>query len=323
MPRFLLLVVLVMALLPAAVYLFAQTIDRGLTSEAQAESEWRAEPPAKLARTEVTAARVGRYAYVIGGFAQKAQPVTTAVVERYDLRARKWDRVAPLPVPLNHAASASAGGFVYVAGGYADPGGLAQETDSLWRYSPRADRWKRLAPMPTPRGALGLAAAEGKLYAAGGAVGGGALKTLEVYDIARNRWTRGPDMSTAREHAPIAALAGFVYAPAGRSPNLSAAERFDIRRGRWEKIDDLPEPTSGHTTVAAPGRIVVFGGEAEQTISQTAAFNPRTGKWRRLSQMRTPRHGLGGVYFAGRVYAFEGGPQPGFAFSRKLESLGL
>jgi hypothetical protein len=35
--------------------------------------------------------------------------------------------------------------------------------------------------------------------------------------------------------------------------------------------------------------------------------------------MRTPRHGLGGAAKGGRVYALEGGPQPGFAFSRVVE----
>ena len=37
--------------------------------------------------------------------------------------------------------------------------------------------------------------------------------------------------------------------------------------------------------------------------------------------MRTPRHGLGGVSLGGRVYAIEGGPEPGFHFSRAIEFL--
>jgi hypothetical protein len=39
--------------------------------------------------------------------------------------------------------------------------------------------------------------------------------------------------------------------------------------------------------------------------------------------MRTPRHGLGGASLGRRVYSLEGGPQPGFAFSRALEALDL
>jgi hypothetical protein len=37
--------------------------------------------------------------------------------------------------------------------------------------------------------------------------------------------------------------------------------------------------------------------------------------------MRTPRHGLGGVARGHRVYAIEGGPMPGYHFSRAIEAL--
>jgi hypothetical protein len=37
--------------------------------------------------------------------------------------------------------------------------------------------------------------------------------------------------------------------------------------------------------------------------------------------MRTPRHGLGGASRGHRVFALEGGPEPGFAFSRAAECL--
>jgi hypothetical protein len=39
--------------------------------------------------------------------------------------------------------------------------------------------------------------------------------------------------------------------------------------------------------------------------------------------MRTPRHGLGVVSRGRRVYAIEGGPEPGFFFSRSIEALDL
>ena len=37
--------------------------------------------------------------------------------------------------------------------------------------------------------------------------------------------------------------------------------------------------------------------------------------------MRTPRHGLGGAALGRRVFAIEGGPTPGFAFTRTIEYL--
>jgi hypothetical protein len=37
--------------------------------------------------------------------------------------------------------------------------------------------------------------------------------------------------------------------------------------------------------------------------------------------MRTPRHGLGVIARGARVYAIEGGPTPGFDFSKTTEAL--
>ena len=79
---------------------------------------------------------------------------------------------------------------------------------TLYRYQPRRDRWTRLAPMPTARGALAAAVVGHRLYAVGGAATGrGALATLEVYDFRRRRWSAGPDLPLAREHLAAAAAA--------------------------------------------------------------------------------------------------------------------
>jgi hypothetical protein len=69
---------------------------------------------------------------------------------------------------------------------------------------------------------------------------------------------------------------------------------------------------------------VVFGGEeAQGTISEVEAYDPDRRRWSRLPDLRTPRHGLGGVALGQRVYAVEGGPTPGFDFSRAIEVLDL
>ena len=82
---------------------------------------------------------------------------------------------------------------------------------------------------------------------------------------------------------------------------------------------------SGHAAVVARGRLVVFGGEelvqGGSTIEQVESYDRETRSWSALPPMITPRHGLGGVARHGRVYAIEGGPQPGLAYSRAIESL--
>ena len=107
-----------------------------------AARSWESLAPATLARTEVAAARVGRFAYVMGGF-ERGTGATTRATERYDIERDAWARVADMPVGLNHAAAAAYRGHVYVVGGYRARSNLDEETASMYRYDPRANRWRR------------------------------------------------------------------------------------------------------------------------------------------------------------------------------------
>jgi N-acetylneuraminic acid mutarotase len=288
---------------------------------------WTALSPAPLERTEVAAARIGRFAYVVGGFESESGETTTAV-ERYDLRGDRWRRVRPMPLALNHATAAAHRGRLYVHGGYRGPSDLSRPTGALLEYDPRRDRWRRLPSSPTPRAAHALAVIGGRLYAAGGANDSGSLRSLEVYDFGGRRWLRGPSFpGPARNHTTGVASGGRFYVLAGRDAgNLAAAERYDPRRRAWERLPDMRTPRGGIASARLPdGRIVVFGGEeltpGGATIGEVELFDPRRRRWRSLPEMRTPRHGLGGVALGNRVYAIEGGVRPGFSFSSAIEAL--
>lgn len=291
------------------------------------EDRWSVLPAAALERTEVAAARVGHFVYVVGGF-ERASARTSAALERYDIRRGRWRRLRDMPVPVNHPTAVTYRGDVYVHGGYGGELGLADPIGVLQRYDPERNRWRRLASSPTPRAAHAAAVLGGKLYVAGGANDTGSLSSLEAYDFERRRWSRGPSFpGPRRNHTAGVAGGGFFYVLAGRDAgNLADAERYDPRRRRWEKLPPLRTPRGGIAAVRLrDGRIVVFGGERLEpggtTIPEVELFDPRRGRWRSLPDMRTPRHGLGGVALGRRVFAIEGGPTPGFAFSRAIEFL--
>jgi N-acetylneuraminic acid mutarotase len=290
---------------------------------------WIALRPATLERTEVAAARVRRFIYVVGGFEARKQG-TTAAVERYDIERNRWRRVRSMPVGLNHPAAAAYRGDVYVLGGYTGRGSLAGEVASLYRYDPERNRWSRLPGAPTKRAALAVGVIGNKLYAAGGAnAANRALKTLEIYDFKRGRWTRGPDMETAREHlaGAVAGRPPAFYVLAGRAAgrgNFSIAERYLPSKRRWERLPDMLKARGGIAAAAVDERVVVFGGEESSgTIEEVEIYDPDTRRWSPLPDLRTPRHGLGGVSRGRRVYAIEGGPTPGFDFSSALEALDI
>jgi Kelch motif len=292
--------------------------------------KWKALPSSPAERTEVGAARVGRFVYVVGGFVQPNLRSTDQVV-RYDIRSGTWSLVAPLPVGVNHpAVAAGAGrcaGQVYVYGGYTGDGSLSDEVDALQRFDPRTGTWSVLPGSGVARGAATLAPVGCSLYAIGGVSGGAVQSLVQVFDIRSGTWRSGPSMKTPREHLASVSIRRHVLVFGGRdgSGNLDAVEDLDVRAGKWRSRPAIPTARSGFGAVAVRGWAVVVGGEeltpGGETIRPVQAFNPRTRRWLKLPGMLTPRHGLGVVAQGSRIFAVEGGPQPGGTYSSVIEVL--
>jgi hypothetical protein len=293
---------------------------------------WHRLGPSLLSRQEVAAARVGRYVYVLGGFAGSTP---SAQVERLDTRTGDWTLVAPMPRALNHTAAVAHGGRLYVVDGYmgdaaafAHADGLA--TSGLLEYDPAANRWSTLASPPTRRGALGAAVVGHRLYAVGGFnLTQGELASTDVYDFDTQRWSPGPALATAREHVAVVACDGLVFAIGGRTDplyaggNLASVEVLDPAANRWSPAEPLAHSRSAAGAVCVRGRFVVFGGEeAQGAIATTEEFDPRTRTHLVLASMPTPRHSMGAASApGGRVLAIEGAPQPRFGDSTVVEEL--
>ena len=323
------LAVLVAAGACAAVILVVASANgdgEGPPAAGSATDRWTALRPALLERTEVGAARIGRFVYVVGGF-ERSSGGTTAAVERYDIAQDAWTRVRDMPVGLNHTVAVAYRGDLYVMGGYGSPTGLEDEVATLYRYNPERDRWSRLRSAPSTRAAHAMGVIGHRLYVAGGARDGQPLRTLEIYNFRRRRWSRGPSMRFAREHLAGTVADGFFYVLAGRAAgvgNFAFAERYNPRRRRWQRLPDMEKERGGIAAAAVGHRVVVFGGEESAgTIREVEVYDPGTRRWSRLPDLATPRHGLGGVSRGRRVYAIEGGPTPGFDFSSAIEVLDL
>lgn len=297
---------------------------------------WRPRRDSEIARTEVSAAAVGRYVYVLGGYAFGGS--LTRAVERYDTRRDRWRRVQPMPVAVNHAAAVSYRGDLYVLGGYTGTpfslgigtGGVADATAAFFRYDPGRNEWSRMPSAPTARAAMAATVIGHRLYVAGGGDSLRPLTQFETFNFRRRRWRSGPSMPLATEHTAGTAAGGDFYVVSGR-PNYGArtnsfVQRYRPQTRRWRRVADVEHGRGGFAAVTVCDRVIVFGGEDPRrgppgTVPEVERYHPRGDVWRPLPSMRTPRHGLGGVAVGDRLYALEGGDVTLLSITRTTESL--
>jgi Kelch motif protein len=206
----------------------------------------------------------------------------------------------PLPVALEESAAGTAGGRLYVMGGF-DAAGRSLRTvyafdGRAWSLGPRlplgldhpaaatlddhlylsgghsggADSarvfrldgasWTELSPMRHARGGHALIAAGERLWAIGGNTAVGNVAWVEVYSPQSGRWSDTTVLPAPRNH-----VAGFVFGTSvcvagGRAPNTARVDCFDYQRKKWFRLADLPRSTSGAGAATLQDGIVIVMG---------------------------------------------------------------
>ncbi|MBY0475539.1 MAG: galactose oxidase [Nitrosomonas sp.] len=305
------------------------------TALLQAESAdlgvWHNAAPTLEKRTEIAAAALDGKIYAVGGFSQPSLSnvldfAISRMVEIYDPATDAWTETTPLPEGRHHAGIAALNGYLYVIGGFTK-GGLSvwRAVATLYQFNPVNQTWHELAPMPTARGALGVAVYQGHLYAIGGYDGDNNSAAVEVYDPQTNVWTPAAAMPTARDHLAVVVAGDKIYAIGGRPSlnyrkNMDVVEAYDLATNQWHARAKLPTARSGIAAGVIDGRIFVVGGESgEGTFDTHEMYLPEEDRWVTMAPMPTARHGLGAAVVNGRLHVISGGLTPGASFSQVHE----
>jgi hypothetical protein len=141
-----------------------------------------------------------------------------------------WAARANMPAGRSHMTVSAVGGRIYAFGGgitHADREGalsLAEVYDTV------ADRWARLADMPTPRVVPASGVLNGRIYVVGGVATSARpaplaermrkrapLSVVEVFDVATGHWTSERRLATPRGWFSATALKSRLYLLGGRS----------------------------------------------------------------------------------------------------------
>jgi len=197
-----------------------------------------------------------------------------------------------LPAAVEETAAASAGGRLYVMGGFnaagaslstvyvfdgaqwsAGPrlplpldhasaatlddrvyiaGGHSNGADSARLYRLDGDRWTSLASMHFARGGHALIAVSGKLYALGGNTSRGDVPAIESYDPAVNRWTIVGSLPQPRNHLMGFPIGSAACVAGGRTPTSARVDCFDTNQRTLFRLGNLPAATSGGGAVTFP-----------------------------------------------------------------------
>jgi hypothetical protein len=218
---------------------------------------WNAQAPMPDPRGETASAVIGEELIVVGGL--RGVSTVSDEVSIYDIRRDRWRRGPKLPVGgRHHAAAASAGGRLYVAGGASSVTDWTPRTEML-SFDGR-DRWTvERARMPEGRQGHAMVAIDDRLYVVGGV--GPTDRTL-IYDTARRRWSFGAPLPVGRDHIRAVVWDGRIWALAGRDGEPSdRVDIYDPEQDEWTAGPPLPEPMSAMAVGVLRGELFVVGGE--------------------------------------------------------------
>jgi hypothetical protein len=253
--------------------------------------------------------------YAFGGYTTGMSALAKWAAS-YRVGDAMWTVLTP-PTHTHYFSGAARAGddFVYLIGGIDE---ASADVDTMERYDYTLDTWSIMAPMPTARSGLAVAAGrDSRLYAVGGSRQTGntqrVLATLEIYDPFQRVWLPGAAMPTARTSLVlVTSIDGQLIAIGGyNDQGVSAVvEAYLPSLNKWVTRAALPEARSEALgALGADGRIYVCGGLVASSADVTdscVAYDVGGDSWSASHHMNTPRGLGGGVAVGSKIYAIGG-----------------
>jgi hypothetical protein len=232
-----------------------------------------------VARSQHTATRLADGRVLVVGGRGTDGLTALASVELFDLRTRRWRRVAPLQQGrAQHTATLLADGRVLVAGGVtATSSGDAARfvaVASAEMYEPRRNTWTPAGPMADARAShTATLLADGSVLV----VGGAREQRVELASVERFEPKSGrfqpllPLLIPRAQHAAVGLPDGSVVVLGGRarragphgavSQVLEAAERFVPATQTWQLLPSMSEARQRPAALAQGDEVLVIGGQ--------------------------------------------------------------
>ncbi|MEZ6101207.1 MAG: fibronectin type III domain-containing protein [Pirellulaceae bacterium] len=186
----------------------------------------------------------------------------------YDYLVGDHQNISDMTVPrLDFGAAIDLSGHAYAIGGIDTDGNIV--LDSVEQYSPSADTWSDMEPLPEPRRGMATATdTTGHIYVFGGSATtstGGIESTTFRYDVASDSWTTLASMPLAvQDSAAVQAENGLIYVLGGLTSAgpTATVQVYDPATDSWSTDTDLPMSLYAHAAaIDGLSRILVAGGK--------------------------------------------------------------
>ena len=172
--------------------------------------------------------------------------------------------------------------------------------------------WGQRSSLIEPNSEMALAELNGKLYVLGGYPASRVTaRTVQVYDIAADRWDLGPQLPQPNNHGMAASVNGKVYLIGGQTSDVSELGHVNTvyeltpGTGAWVAKAPMPTARSAGVAVVHDGKIYVAGGRPPRE-SDFAVYDPATNQWETLPNLPSPRNHLTGAAVNGRIHIVGG-----------------
>lgn len=238
-----------------------------------AADQWTRRKDMPTPVTHLNPAVDGKTVWFAGGFKGRHPGPVTDEVWKYDVDSDTWSAGPPLPEGRGAGALEVVGGLLHFVGGYkADR--VTNSADHWALPLPvGADKWRRGADLPDPRGHLASIVVGGTLYVLGGQYGHDAgqvdVATCQAYDAQNDGWTPIASLPDGRSHFESSTmLRGGKILIAGGRCNASTPPRdvvddlveYDPATNRWRVVGTLPKPLLAPSAGIIDGRLIVTSG---------------------------------------------------------------
>jgi hypothetical protein len=168
--------------------------------------------------------------------------------------------------------------------------------------------WSNLAPLPIATTEFGVAAIDGRIYAAGNF---DVLNDdrLLIYDVATDSWSQGPDMLQGNHHAGVAAVGSRLFVIGGTGTE-SLVQIFNPESGDWTQGQSMPTSRTAPAVVVLDEKIHVLGGAGSinQSDGKTTheVYDPATDSWKSQAPLLEPTEHVGGAAVGKKIYVVGG-----------------